>query len=109
MRRLPRASSQPGVFGYLVKPVSTGSLEAQIAIAVRRFGDQQELTREKQHLLDTLEARKLIERAKGIFMRRLKLDESEAHRKLQLESQNRRISMAELAKKVIDSEELLGT
>jgi two-component system, response regulator PdtaR len=102
-------ASEAGVFGYLIKPVSTESLAAQIAIAVRRFSDQQKLMEEKQQLLETLEARKLIERAKGIFMRRLKLDEGEAHRKLQLESQNRRISMSDLAKKVIDSEELLGS
>jgi response regulator NasT len=101
-------ASEAGVFGYLIKPVSNESLAAQIGIAVRRFADHQKLTQEKQQLVETLESRKLIERAKGIFMRRLQLDESEAHRKLQAESQNRRISMTELAKKVIDSEALLG-
>ena len=41
-------------------------------------------------------------------MKRLSLDEPEAHRRLQQESQKRRISIAELAKKIIESEELLG-
>ena len=46
--------------------------------------------------------------AKGIFMRRLHLDEPEAHKRLQQESQRRRISLADLARKIIESEELLG-
>ena len=66
------------------------------------------MSREKESLAATLETRKLVERAKGIFMKRLQLDESEAHRKLQQESQRRRIGIAELAKRVIESEELLG-
>jgi AmiR/NasT family two-component response regulator len=41
-------------------------------------------------------------------MRRLDLDEPEAHKRLQQESQKRRISLADLAKKIIESEELLG-
>ena len=41
-------------------------------------------------------------------MRRLGLAEPEAHRRLQLESQRRRMSIADLARRVIESEELLG-
>lgn len=97
-----------GVFGYLIKPATGEALQAQIEVAVRRFAEQEQLLREKQELAQTLETRKLVERAKGIFMKRLNLDEPEAHRRLQQESQRRRISLAELAKKIIESEELLG-
>jgi AmiR/NasT family two-component response regulator len=41
-------------------------------------------------------------------MKRLGLDEPEAHRRLQQESQKRRMSIGELAKRVIESEEMLG-
>ena len=41
-------------------------------------------------------------------MKRLSLDEPAAHRKLQQESQKRRIGLAELAKMIIESEQLLG-
>jgi response regulator NasT len=103
-----RASAVAGVFGYLIKPVSADALDAQIAVAVQRFAEQEQLLQEKQALAQTLEERKLVERAKGIFMRRLNLDEPEAHRRLQQESQKRRIPMAELARRVIESEEMLG-
>ena len=97
-----------GVFGYLIKPASTEALAAQIEVALSRFADTQRLIEEKETLTQNLETRKLVERAKGILMKRLKLDEPEAHRRLQQESQKRRIGLAEIAKKVIESEELLG-
>ena len=105
--KIERASAA-GVFGYLIKPVSGESLAAQIEVAVQRFNEQERLLRENQELAQTLENRKLVEKAKGIFMKRLSLDEPEAHRRLQQESQKRRITIAELAKKIIESEQLLG-
>jgi len=105
---LIQRASESGVFGYLIKPVSTEALAAQIAVAIRRFEETEVLRLEKENLAQTLETRKLVERAKGIFMKRLGLDEPEAHRRLQQESQRRRIALADLAKRVIESEELLG-
>jgi AmiR/NasT family two-component response regulator len=105
---LIRRAGEAGVFGYLVKPVEQGQLAAQLEVAVRRFRENEQLRLEKEQLATNLETRKLVERAKGIFMRRLHLDEPEAHKRLQQESQKRRISLADLAKKIIESEELLG-
>lgn len=105
---LIRRASDVGVFGYLIKPVSLESVQAQIEVAVTRFRVQERLIAEREDLAQSLENRKLVERAKGILMRRLNLGEQEAHRRLQLESQRRRLNMADLARKVIESEELLG-
>jgi response regulator NasT len=105
---LLRRAGEAGVFGYLVKPVEQGQLAAQLAVAVRRFRESEQLRLEKEQLAANLETRKLVERAKGIFMRRLHLEEPEAHKRLQQESQKRRISLADLARKIIESEELLG-
>lgn len=107
-KELIERASSAGVFGYLIKPVTAEGLQAQIEVAVRRFQEREKLIAEKESLTQTLETRKLVERAKGIFMKRMNLDEAEAHRRLQLESQKRRIGIADLAKRVIESEELLG-
>ena len=107
-RELVERAGSTGVFGYLIKPVTPEGLQAQMEVAVRRFQQQEQLIREKDTLAQTLETRKLVEKAKGIFMKRLNLDEAEAHRRLQLESQKRRMGIADLAKRVIESEELLG-
>lgn len=101
-------ATEAGVYGYLVKPVQQAQLAAQLEVAVRRFRESEQLRLEKEQLTQNLETRKLVERAKGIFMRRLHLDEQEAHKRLQQESQKRRMSLADLAKKIIESEELLG-
>lgn len=105
---LIKRATAAGVFGYLIKPVSAELLAAQIEVASQRFLEVETLEQEKQQLAQNLETRKLVERAKAILMKRLNLPEPDAHRRLQQESQKRRISMAEVAKKVIESEELLG-
>jgi len=107
-KELIERAGAAGVFGYLIKPANAEALQAQMEVAVRRFEEQERLAAEKRELEETLQARKLVERAKGIFMKRLGLDEPEAHRRLQQESQKRRIGIAELAKRVIESEEMLG-
>ena len=107
-RELIDRAGAAGVFGYLIKPANAEALQAQMEVAVKRFEEHERLTAEKRELEETLQARKLVERAKGIFMKRLGLDEPEAHRRLQQESQKRRIGIAELAKRVIESEEMLG-
>lgn len=107
-KELVDRATAAGAFGYLIKPVTAEGLQAQIEIAARRFQEKEQLISQNESLAQTLETRKLVERAKGIFMKRMSLDEAEAHRRLQLESQKRRVSIAELAKRVIESEELLG-
>jgi response regulator NasT len=107
-RSLIERASAAGVFGYLIKPVNEKALEAQIEVAVRRFNEQEDLRLEKEKLAADLETRKLMDRAKAILMKRANLPEDEAHRRLQQESQKRRISMAELCRRIIESDELMG-
>jgi response regulator NasT len=101
-------ASAAGVFGYLMKPVNEKMLEAQIGIATERFAEAEELRAETQKLAQDLKTRKVMEKAKGILMRRTHLSEEEAHRKLQAESQKRRIGMADLCQRIIESDELMS-
>jgi AmiR/NasT family two-component response regulator len=107
-KSLIERATNVGVFGYLIKPVSDEALAAQIEVAVARCREHNVLVAEKQALAQSLEHRKLIDRAKGILMQRANLTEAEAHKRLQQESQKRRVSAPELAKKIIESEEILG-
>jgi response regulator NasT len=105
---LIQRAAAAGVFGYLIKPVSEHSLAAAIAVAVGRFNETLHLQTQNQELAQALETRKLLDRAKGILMKHLKLAEPDAHKRIQSEAQKRRISIGEMAKRVIESEELLG-
>jgi len=64
------------------------------------------LESEKSVLSDRLEARKLIERAKGILQRELEISEEDAYRTMQRESQERRKSMKEISESIILNDDL---
>jgi uroporphyrinogen-III synthase len=64
------------------------------------------LESENARLLDRLETRKVVERAKGILQREMQLSEEDAYLTLQRESRQRRKSMKEVAEAIILSEEM---
>jgi len=64
-------AAQVGVFSYLVKPITKERLSAAIATALARFNDLASLRGEVGDLRESLDARKLVERAKGIIMRHM--------------------------------------
>ncbi|MHB8985189.1 MAG: ANTAR domain-containing response regulator, partial [Eubacteriales bacterium] len=59
------------------------------------------LEEEIKELKDTLESRKVIERAKGIIMETMKVSETEAFKRIQRQSMNKRISMRAVAEAII--------
>ena len=100
---------EDGVISYLLKPMTTPSLQAAVEVAVARAREIQTLQEDVDHLKMTLRERKLIERAKGILMTRKQLSETEAFRLLQRQSQDRRVPMAKLAESIIQTDELLDS
>jgi two-component system, response regulator PdtaR len=95
-----------GVFAYLVKPFKPSDLPPSIEVARSRFEQNLHLSQELGNLQEKLEARKLVDRAKGVLMDRHGLNESEAYRRIQLQSMNLRKSMREVAEAVILSKDL---
>lgn len=94
-------ASQAGIIAYLVKPIREEQLFPAIEIAVKRFEEIHNLNAELDRLKESLEARKLIERAKGILMKAHGLSEQDAYRKMQQFSMAKRISLKELAESII--------
>ncbi len=92
-----------GVLAYLVKPIREEQLFPAIEIAISRFAEIKALEAELGLLKESLETRKLLDRAKGILMSVHGFSEQEAYRKLQQYSMNKRISIKELAEAVISS------
>lgn len=88
----------------LAKPTPPTTLDATLRLAVMRARELLEARREAAEAKEQLEARKLIERAKGILMRRTGSSEQEAYRIMQRSSQDRSVRMVDIAKAVIDSE-----
>jgi response regulator NasT len=93
------------ILGYLVKPIKQADLEPVIGLAMRRFEQFETLRRETADLRQALEDRKLIERAKGILMKRGSLNEQEAFRRLQKLASEKSRKLAEIAHMILLAEE----
>lgn len=88
----------------LPKPTPPQMLDSQIRMAAQQARAFAQARRHATGLQAQLEARKLIERAKGILMRRTGCSEQEAYRILQRSSQDRSQPMTAIAQAVLDSE-----
>lgn len=71
-----------------------------------RFNELQSLREEVHTLRRTLEERKVMERAKGVVMRRLGLDEAEAYRRMVTLSSRSNCKLAELSQRVLECDEV---
>ena len=76
-------ASDAGVIAYLVKPVREEQLFPAMEIAAKRFQEMHKLNLELDKLKESLETRKLLDRAKGILMAAHGMTEQEAYRKMQ--------------------------
>lgn len=98
-----------GAMAYLVKPVNENELPPAINIALARHRETLALSSRVNELEESLEARKLIERAKGILMQRLGLSERDAYERLRQRARDKRAKMKDIAQAIIEAEELLGS
>jgi two-component system, response regulator PdtaR len=105
-QELIEGAKDAGVVGYIVKPFRESELVPAIEVALARFREFRALEKETMSLRDTLETRKLIERAKGVLMDAQGLKEAEAFRKIQKLSMNSRKSMREIAEAILLTHEV---
>ncbi len=93
------------ILAYLVKPIKRSDLEPAIALAMRRYKEFQVLHDQADNLRQALEDRKIIERAKGILMKRAGLDEPTAFRRLQKLSSDKNQKLVVIATTIVTAEE----
>jgi two-component system, response regulator PdtaR len=89
---------------FLAKPASPRVIDSTVRLAARRGRDLVKARQDAVAARRELENRKIIERAKGILMRRTGSSEQEAYRILQRTSQDRGEPMVDIARAVIVSE-----
>lgn len=81
-------------------------LLATLGILVGAEIERARLETENYELVHRLESRKIVDRAKGVLQQDLGISESEAYKRLQAESRQRRRSMREIAEAILLSAEL---
>src|SRR3954447_5879710 len=101
-RDLVARAREAGAMAYLVKPFQKKDLVPTIEMAVSRFQEIVALEGEVADLNGRLEARKLIDRAKGLLQSQHGMTEPEAFRWVQRASMDQRRSMRSVAQDVVD-------
>ncbi len=99
--QLVERAARANISAYLMKPVAEDDLLPAITLALTRFKEFESLRREVADLREALEVRKVVEKAKGILMRRLDLSEEEAFKRLQKQSQDTNRKLQEVAEAIV--------
>jgi two-component system, response regulator PdtaR len=101
-RDLVEKARRAGAMAYLVKPFQKHDLLPAVEIAAGRFRELSGLEREVDDLQGRLEARKVVERAKGLLQEKQGLSEADAFRFVQRQAMERRQTMRQVAERVIE-------
>lgn len=104
---LVRQAREAGVMAYLLGPVDRWRLHSTIELALARFEEFQVIRREASDLKEAWESRNLVEQAKGVLMKRLKVSEAEAFRRMQRQSRSTGRSLRGMALTILKADELL--
>ncbi len=102
-----RSCNQFRTYGYVLKPVPQAGLRVTIEIAWGRWLDSLAQQQEVNRLTARLEDRKFIEQAKWVLVKRKGISEPDAMRLLQRHARNNRRPLVDVAKSLIENEELI--
>lgn len=103
-RDLVEQARDAGAMSYVVKPFQKSDLIPAIELSLGRHAELKSLEAEVGDLAERLEARKIIDRAKGVLMDDHGMTEAQAWRFLQTEAMNRRAKVHDVAALVVNRE-----
>lgn len=95
-------AQQAGVFGYLLKPVTTESLRAAVSVAWSRATAHIWQSKRISQLEESLAVRRTVEMAKWKIIEARKVTEPEAHALLQKSARNERRRLVDVAQEVMN-------
>lgn len=96
-----------GVSAYVVDGLSPERIRTVLDVAIHRFREFQLLREELEQTRNQLAERKLVEKAKGILMKKRDLDEERAYQVLRKMAMDRNLKLADLARSLIAAADLL--
>ena len=100
-REVVEDARDAGALAYLVKPYQKSDLIPAIEVAIGRFRELQQLSGEVDALGEQLEARKIIDRAKGILIDQFAMKESDAFTFIQRTAMSERSRMRDVAERIL--------
>ncbi len=96
-----------GVSAHFFGPLTRENLLGSVELGISRFRQCQALREEVGDCKEALRVRKIVERAKGILMKRNSFNEEEAFLRIQKLSRDSNVSMEKIAQSIITAAELI--
>jgi response regulator NasT len=103
-----RRAMAAGVSAYVVAGLQPQRVASVLRVAIVRFEQDRQLRAELAEARQQLSQRKVIDRAKGLLMKRQGLPEDEAYALLRKTAMDKGLKLAELAQRLVDAADLLG-
>ncbi|MFN6995414.1 MAG: ANTAR domain-containing response regulator [Aquincola tertiaricarbonis] len=97
-----------GVTAYVVAGLASERIKPVLDIALARFEHEERLRQDLAEARSQLSERKVIERAKGILMKRQGIPEEEAYARLRKTAMDKGLKLADVAQRIVDVSDLLG-
>ncbi|MGE7762624.1 ANTAR domain-containing response regulator [Peribacillus sp. NPDC097895] len=94
-------AKRANIVGYLVKPITEADLIPAVEIALLQADNAKKYQERMAQLDESLTNRKVIEKAKGIIMKRKNVTEEIAYNRLRKLSMDKQLSMEEVAKLIV--------
>lgn len=94
-------ANDAGVMGYLVKPIDEKNLLPTIEVAISKGKEINRIKSGMVKAMENLESRKLIEKAKGVLMKKYDISEEEAYSRIRRLSMDKRCAMSKIADAII--------
>lgn len=101
-REVVETARDAGALAFLVKPFQKSDLVPAIEVAMGRFRELRTLTGEIDALGEQLEARKVIDRAKGVLIDEVGMTEGDAFSFIQRTAMSERTRMRDIADRVLE-------
>ena len=99
-----KRAGENGIAAFLTKPLRDQDLWPAIELAFAHAEEIETLKEQVEDLKEVLETRKIVEKAKGVFMEKHGLSEPEAFRKMQKLAMDKRKSMRQIAEAILLTE-----
>jgi len=96
-----------GVTAYVVAGLAPERVKPVLDVAMARFQHEESLRSELAAARNELSERKVIERAKGLLMRRHAIAENEAYARLRKTAMDKGLKLADVAQRIVDVADLL--
>lgn len=103
-REMVEHARDAGALAYLVKPFQKSDLIPAIEVAIGRFRELQALTGHVEALGEQIEARKIIDRAKGLLIDAHAMKEQDAFAFIQRTAMKERTRMREVAERILSGD-----